>query len=179
VNAIQTDAAINPGNSGGALTDQHGRLVGINASIASSTGASVGIGFAIPIDRVQQVVNDIIKYGHARYGSLGVSFQRRLDGLLGDPEIRQQMADQTGAPVASVPTAGVIINGVGGPSEQAGMKPLDVVLAVDGMPIDSDFSFNRALITKKPGDKVQVKWWSKGNIKTSEITLQEEGGAID
>jgi len=179
VNAIQTDAAINPGNSGGALTDQYGKLVGINAAIASGNGGSVGIGFAIPIDRVREVVDDIVKYGHARYGSLGVDYWRNADGALGDAEVREYIAQQTGASVGSVPTTGIIVHGSGGPSETAGIKPLDVLQAVDGTPVDTYFSLNRALITKKPGDKIQVKWWSRGQTKTATVTLQEAGGEIN
>jgi len=179
VDAIQTDAAINPGNSGGALTDQHGNLVGINAAIASSNGGSVGIGFAIPIDRVREVADDIIKFGHARYGSLGVSYWQNADGALGDAEVRQYIAEQTGTTPEAVPTSGIIIHGAGGPAEEAGLKPLDVLESVDGSPVDTYFALNRALISKKPGDKVQIKWWSKGSVKTASVALQEAGGQID
>ncbi len=71
VNAIQTDAPINPGNSGGALANAEGELVGINTAIATLSKGSSGIGFAIPVDRMQRVVNDILRYGHVRYGWFG------------------------------------------------------------------------------------------------------------
>lgn len=176
VDAIQTDAAINPGNSGGALTDQTGRLIGINAAIASRTGGSVGIGFAIPIDRVRAVANDIIKYGHARYGSLGISYRRDWEGILGDEDIRQQVAQRTGGD--NVPDSGILIAGVAGPAARAGMKPLDILLSIDGIPTGTSFDLNRALIPKKPGDKVTIKWWSQGKIKSATVALQESGGTI-
>jgi S1-C subfamily serine protease len=83
VEGIQTDAAINPGNSGGALCNAQGQLIGINSAIASGTGESVGIGFAIPIDRAKKVVNDIVKYGHAKYPVLGIEYEGRLIGSHG------------------------------------------------------------------------------------------------
>ena len=86
VNAIQTDAAIKSRKfSGGALCDQHGNLVGINSAIASGNGGSVGIGFAIPVDRVKTVVNDIVKYGYARYPSLGLGYRRDWTGFFWRP----------------------------------------------------------------------------------------------
>jgi S1-C subfamily serine protease len=179
VNAIQTDAAINPGNSGGALTDQHGRLVGINAAIASSTGGNVGIGFAIPIDRVREVVNDILKYGHTRYGELGIAGQTRWQGALSDSDFRQALAQQVGCSPESVPASGFIIAQVGGPAAALGLKQLDVLMEVDGSPINDQFSLNRALITKKPGDSVIVKWWSQGSVHSGKAVLQETGGTID
>jgi S1-C subfamily serine protease len=177
VDAIQTDAAINPGNSGGALTDQQGRLVGINSAIASQTGGSVGIGFAIPIDRVRSVVNEIITYGHARHGDLGVFYRQRLNEALADEDVRQQLAEQTGA--NNVPNSGIIVIGAAGPAAQAGLKQFDVLLEVDGVPMNTSFDYNRALISKKPGDKVTIKWWSAGQTKTATVTLQETGGSIE
>jgi S1-C subfamily serine protease len=176
-NAIQTDASINPGNSGGALCDQHGRLIGINAAIASSNGGSVGIGFAIPVDRVRDVVNDIVKYGHARYASLGIVYLRNAEGALEDERNREYVAQQVGAPVESVPTTGLIIGNTAGPAAQAGLKQWDVLLAVDGNPVDSYWSVNRVLVQKKPFDKAIIKWWSQGQTKTATITLQESGGS--
>ncbi len=98
IDAIQTDAAINPGNSGGALTDADGNLIGINAAIASTNGGSVGLGFAIPINRAKKVVHDIITYGHARYGDSGVVI---YDALL--DQVRDQL------PPGS-PKSGVIVH---------------------------------------------------------------------
>ena len=176
VNAIQTDAAINPGNSGGALCDQHGHLVGINSAIASSNGGSVGIGFAIPVDRVRAVVNDIVKFGYARYASLGVSFPRNAEGALGDQQVREYIAQQTGAGADTVPNVGLIVGGAAGPAAKAGVRQWDVLISLDGSPLDSYFAVNRVLIQKKPGDHATLKWWSRGQTKSADITLQESGG---
>jgi S1-C subfamily serine protease len=173
VNAIQTDAAINPGNSGGALTDAQGRLIGINSAIASSTGGSVGIGFAIPVDRVKVVVSDIVKLGYARYAGLGVSYNGRLDGALGDPQIRAQLAELTGG--KEPPRSGIIVSSVAPESAAAkvGIGQYDVLLSVDDTPLESSFSLNKVLSAKKPGEKALVKYWSKGETKTATVTLQE------
>ncbi|HLO98440.1 MAG TPA: trypsin-like peptidase domain-containing protein, partial [Fimbriimonas sp.] len=88
VDGIQTDAAINPGNSGGALCNAQGQLIGINAAIASQSGGSEGIGFAIPIDRVKRIVNDIVKDGRPKYAGLGVQYDAQLAGQLQNPYAR-------------------------------------------------------------------------------------------
>ncbi len=173
VNAIQTDAAINPGNSGGALTDANGRLIGVNSAIASNTGQSVGIGFAIPIDRVKTVVNDIVKLGYARYAGLGVSYAPTQALLY--PRNRRIIAEQTGA--ENVPNQGIVIQEATGAAASAGLKQMDIILEIDGTPIEGSFTLNKILTPKKPGDKVQVKYWSAGNVKTTSLTLQEIKGA--
>jgi serine protease Do len=175
-NAIQTDASINPGNSGGALCDQHGNLVGINSAIASSNGGSVGIGFAIPVDRVRAVVNDIVKFGHVRYASLGIGFYPNAEGALADERARQYIADQTGASADSVPKTGLIVGNAAGPAGQAGLGQWDILLSLDGVPVDTIFSVNRLLGEKKPFEHATIKWWSKGQTKTATVTLQESGG---
>lgn len=173
VNAIQTDAAINPGNSGGALTDANGRLIGVNSAIASNTGQSVGIGFAIPIDRVKQVVNDIVKLGYARYAGLGVSYAPAQ--ALMYPRNRRMIAEQTGA--ENIPTQGIVIQEATGAAASAGLKALDIIVEIDNTPIEGSFTLNKILTPKKPGDKVQVKYWSAGKVKTTSLTLQEIKGA--
>jgi serine protease Do len=174
INGIQTDAAINPGNSGGALTDASGRLIGINSAIASTTRASIGIGFAIPVNRVKDIVQDIIKIGHPRYAGLGITYDPRWDGILADPRARSEIAQQTGG---DPPAKGVIVGRVapGSVAEKAGMKTYDVLMAIDGRDIEDSLSLNQALTDKKPGDKASIKFWSRGNVKTADVTLQEVG----
>jgi S1-C subfamily serine protease len=171
VDAIQTDAAINPGNSGGALCDAQGNLIGINSAIASGTGQSVGIGFAIPVDRVKTVVNDIVKLGYARYAGLGITFNPRLEGVLAYPQARHELTDLSGG--ANPPSSGVIVQSAEGSARAAGIGQYDVILAVNGQKVEGTFDLNKILIPKKPGDKVEVKFWSKGQTKTATVTLQE------
>ncbi len=172
VNAIQTDAAINPGNSGGALTDTAGHLIGINSAIASGTGQSVGIGFAIPVDRVRTVVNDIIKFGYAKYAGLGFSPETRLDGALADPDIRAQLADLVQAD--NPPSTGIIVRKQ--PNGVSELKQWDVILSVDDQPTDRIFALNKTLMTHKPGDSVSVKIWRSGSEKTVTVNLVEMKG---
>jgi serine protease Do len=174
INGIQTDAAINPGNSGGALTDASGRLIGINSAIASTTRASIGIGFAIPVNRVKQVVQDIIKTGHPSYAGIGVSYVQEWDGILADPRARAEVAQQTGA---EPPTKGILIRYVAPNSSaaQLGLKPLDVLMEINGKVLEDSLTLNQALLDKKPGDRVSLKYWSRGSVKTTDVTLQEVG----
>ena len=169
VDAIQTDAAINPGNSGGALCDTSGRLIGINSAIASSTGQSVGIGFAIPTAQVKRVVDDILKLGYVRYAGLGISYSQRFDGALAYPDFRRQVAEATGG--ENVPETGILVRGVQDGAASAGIRINDILLAVDNQPIESTFDLNRALVPKKPGEKVKAKIWTRGETKTIEVVL--------
>jgi S1-C subfamily serine protease len=171
VDAIQTDAAINPGNSGGALTDAEGKLIGINTAIASNNQGSVGIGFAVPVNRVQKVVGDIIKFGYAQYPGLGVSYKPEWDGVLAFRNVRRQVSQQVGA--TNVPSYGIIIAGSQGDAAAKGLKQWDILLEIDGERINGAFDLNRVLVPKKPGDVVNVKFWSKGQEKTARILLQE------
>ncbi len=171
VNAIQTDAAINPGNSGGALSDSQGRLIGINSAIASPNGGGVGIGFAIPVDRVKTVVSDIVKLGYARYAGLGVSFNPQYDGALGDSDMRDQLAQATGS--TDIPQTGIIVLQSSGAAQESGIRQYDVIEAIDGQPIETSFELNKALINRKPGEAVNVKYWDRGQDKTAKVVLQE------
>lgn len=171
VEGIQTDAAINPGNSGGALCNAQGQLIGINSAIASSTGQSVGIGFAIPIDRAKKIVNDIVKYGAPRYAGLGVSYDGRLAGQLDNPYARQFVAEQIKR--EDFPNHGIWLNAVSGASAAAGLKSGDFILEIEGQKIESTFDMNKVILTKNIGDKVKVKFWQAGQTKEATITLTE------
>jgi len=122
-NFIQTDAAINPGNSGGALVDINGNLVGINTAIYSRTGGSHGIGFAIPVSSAKNIMEQIIQSGAVTRGWIGVEAQ----------EITTELAESFSLP----DTEGALIAGVvrGSPADLAGIRPGDVLLAVNGKPV--------------------------------------------
>ena len=123
-NFIQTDAAINPGNSGGALIDTRGNLIGINTAIYSNSGGSMGIGFAIPVNLAKQVMESIISNGGVTRGWIGVEPQN----------LSRELIDSLGLPAK---TQGVLLSGIleGGPADRAGVKPGDVLTAVNGQPI--------------------------------------------
>ncbi|HEY4365382.1 MAG TPA: trypsin-like peptidase domain-containing protein [Bryobacteraceae bacterium] len=125
---IQTDAAINPGNSGGPLVNIRGEVIGVNTMIATSRGGSEGVGFALPSNTIVRVYNDVIKDGEVSRGSIGVSF---LPKQKQKPEMLKGLGVDHGVIVTVVAK--------GGPSEKAGLKPNDIIMAVNGQAIkDSD-----------------------------------------
>jgi S1-C subfamily serine protease len=173
VDAIQTDAAINQGNSGGALANSKGELIGINTAIASTTGGSIGIGFAIPIDRVQRVVRDLQRDGRVRYGSLGeLLYAVTLDS---DP-VRQELSTLT---KAQPPSRGVILRGVipGSPLSNLGLERFDVITSIDGRDVSNPMDLEIALTDKRAGDRIKLSYWRKGEARTAEVTLAELGGS--
>jgi serine protease DegQ len=144
-NFIQTDAAINPGNSGGALVDSQGNLIGINTAIYSRSGGSLGIGFAIPISTAKGVMEQIIQNGTVTRGWIGVEAQ----------EITQELADSFGLPDID----GALIAGVqrGSPADTAGIKPGDILLAIDGKAIKDPQIMLDQIAGQKPGVSVPFK----------------------
>lgn len=141
---IQTDATINPGNSGGALVDTDGRLVGINTLIYSQSGGSEGIGFAAPSNIVRNVFTQIRKYGRVRRGEIGVSTQT----------ITPLMAEALGLTF----DAGVVLADVtpGGNAAKAGLQPGDVVLSLDGKPMENGRQFRINVYTRGIGEQVTL-----------------------
>ena len=138
-NFIQTDAAINPGNSGGALTDEQGRLLGINTAIYSRSGGSLGIGFAIPVNVARQALQDIVQNGRVVRGWIGVE----------STALTPELAENLGAASAQ----GAIITGVlnGGPAARAGMRPGDVVTRINGRPIRTVAELRAGITALRPG----------------------------
>lgn len=163
-NFIQTDAAINPGNSGGALVNTAGELIGINTAIASETGSYAGYAFAIPVNLVKKVVNDLMKYGKVQRALLGVSIQ----------EINQQLADEKGLPdLKGVYVAEVIETGA---AEKAGVKKGDVILKVNDVEVNSSSRLQEEIGKNKPGDQVTLTIRRKGSVTQLQATLLSENG---
>ena len=150
---LQTDAPINPGNSGGALADRHGRVIGINDSIASESGGNQGVGFAIPIDTAVSVAERLEKGEEITPG-----LPRRLA-----PPIRRRAATRQGAFLAEVEPDS--------PAADAGLQRGDVVTEVDGTAVDSATDLVAAIRTRAPGDTVELTYERDGQAKTAEITL--------
>lgn len=160
-NFIQTDAAINPGNSGGALVNINGEVVGINTAIASTNARYQGYGFAIPMNLGKRVATDLIKYKRVRRGYIGV---------------RISTVDATIAKSIGLDKPrGVLVESVNPNSagEEAGIKPRDVILSVDGYNVNTAQSLQTAIASKYPGQKAQLKVYRSG--KTSDVTVTLKG----
>jgi Do/DeqQ family serine protease len=143
-NFLQTDAAINPGNSGGALVDSDGNLIGINSAIFSRSGGSQGIGFAIPSNMAKNVMAQILEYGHPRRGWLGIEAHAVTPSLAKMLNLNK---------VEGVVVAAVLRDG---PAHRAGIKPGDVIIAIDGKPISNGRDALIAISRHKPGEAVKL-----------------------
>jgi serine protease Do len=156
---IQTDAAINSGNSGGPLVNARGEVIGINTAIVAGgfTGGNVGIGFAIPINRVKTVVQQLLEKGSYRRGYLGVALS----------DIPADMKDELQA------TQGILIRSVeqGTPAEKAGIEAGDVVVEVDGAPVRNESHFREMIADKGPNATVSLKILRDGKPMTVKATL--------
>ncbi|HVL76914.1 MAG TPA: Do family serine endopeptidase [Noviherbaspirillum sp.] len=158
-NFIQTDAAINPGNSGGALIDAQGNLLGINTAIYSRSGGSLGIGFAIPVTTIQTVMESIITTGQVVRGWIGVEPQ----------DITPELAESFGI----AQKGGAIIAGVlrGGPADRAGIRPGDILVAVQGKPVGDTTDMLNLIAQLTPGDKAQLTLVRRGQETAVEVTV--------
>ncbi len=162
---IQTDAAINPGNSGGPLLDSHGRLIGVNTAIYSPSGASAGIGFAIPVDTIKKIVPQLIEYGHVNRPVLGID-------PLSDNWAKRLRAKGV-ALLSVIP---------GQPAEKAGMIGVredrqgrihlgDVIIAVDDLPILNQDDLLETLENHQAGDVIKVTTLREDEIHHYDVTL--------
>ncbi len=164
-NVIQTDAAINPGNSGGPLLDSSGKMIGMATAIYSPSGASAGVGFAIPVDTVKYVVDMLIRNGEIIRPVLGVS-------ILDSRQARQALGITKGILILEVKP--------GTPASQAGLRGLrrtdsgiieigDIIIAVEGKPIENEGDLFRAIEAYEPGDVVKV------TVNRPEVEVDPDG----
>lgn len=163
-NFIQTDAAVNPGNSGGALVNTAGELIGINTAIASETGSYAGYSFAVPVNLMKKVMNDIIKYGKVQRALLGVQIR----------DITQELADDKGLKDLK----GVYIEEVveSGAAYKAGIKKGDVLLKVNTVEVNSSSRLQEEVGKYKPGDEITLHIRRNGaNMDVKATLLSEEG----
>jgi serine protease Do len=158
---IQTDAVINPGNSGGPLVNVRGQVVGINSAIASPTGFFQGYGFAIPIDLARRVMEDLVEYGHVRRPLLGVQML----------SVTPEDAEFYGLPR----TAGALVQEVpaDGPAYEAGIRPEDVIVAVDDQPVERSSQLQLLVAQRRPGDQVRVRVYRDGQPREFTVRLGE------
>jgi serine protease Do len=159
---IQTDAAINPGNSGGALVNIHGELIGINTAIyAGNTGGNLGIGFAIPINLASRVKDDLIAHGKVYRGYLGV-WIATPDAELGEA---LNLKDNRGAVVNEVAK--------GSPADRAGIRKYDVIIEIEGKPIDDSQMLTNLIASYEPGATVNLKVIRDGKTRDVSVKLDE------
>ncbi len=163
---VQTDAAINPGNSGGPLLDSAGRVIGVNTAIWSPSGASAGIGFAIPVDEVNRIVPRLIRDGRMTRPAIGVA--------AGPEAMVRALGLPKGVPLVQVMP--------GSPAQRAGLKPFargsegnivpgDVITAINDEPVTDIDGMLSVLERFQPGDKVTLTLWQAGKTRKQEVTL--------
>jgi serine protease Do len=158
---LQTDAPINKGNSGGPLVNTRAELIGINSQIISTTGASIGLGFAIPSNMAQNVMNQLIKAGKVERGMLGISIQPVTSDLAASLGLKQ--------------VQGVLVNSVssGGPGDKAGLKPGDVITQFNGSDVNDPNTLRNEVATTKPGTGITLTIMRNGTQQQIHATVAE------
>ena len=146
---LQTDAAINPGNSGGPLLDARGRVIGVNSQIASSSQQSSGVGFAVPVDIVKQVIPQLLAHGTIDRAYLGVS--------------TTEVAGKDGAVVAGLTQ--------GGPASGSDLRVGDLIVTFDGTPVTGSSGLSQAVLTRKPGETARLEVVRGGERRTIDVRL--------
>jgi serine protease Do len=158
---IQTDAPINPGNSGGALADLDGNVIGINSAISSPSGGNVGVGFAIPINMAKSIMSELIAKGRVIRGYLGLTAQDIDPSLVGPLRLK----DAKGALVSDV--------GPDTPAGRAKIRPGDVIIEIDGAPVESSLDLHNLAAQKAPGSQVKIVLLREGERIEVPVTLGE------
>ena len=161
---LQTDAVVNPGNSGGALVNLKGELVGINTAIASPTGSYTGYSFAVPVDLVKKVIDDILQYGEVQRGLLGVNIA----------DITTNLAKEKG--IAQI--KGVYVAGVndGSAAKEMGMKEGDIITSINDKEVASSSELQENVARYRPGDKMKVSYIRKGEKLQGYAVLKNKLG---
>ena len=159
---IQTDAAINPGNSGGALVNTNGELVGINTAIITRTGRYEGYSFAVPVNLVSKVINDLKNYGLVQRGLLGIDMV----------EVNSALATKLGLE----DIAGVYINRVeaGSGAAEAGLQQEDVLLSINGKKITTAPNLSEYIGLQRPGNVLKIEYLRRGKIRNADVLLRNE-----
>ncbi len=160
---IQTDASINPGNSGGALVNLRGELVGINSAILSRSGGNIGIGFAIPVNMVKGVMDQLIRFGQVKRGVLGVNIYNVT------PDIAKEfgLTESSGALVAGVAQ--------GSAAERAGVKTGDIITSINGAPMKDAGELRNTIGMLRVGDKVEIGLLRDGKPRKVTALIAERG----
>ncbi len=166
---LQTDAAVNPGNSGGALINTDGQLIGINSAIASPTGSYAGYSYAIPVNIVKKVVNDLMKFGTVQRAFLGIQYS--MEDPTDDERKEYGLREGEGVLVGDAP--------VGGAASVAGIKKGDIVTKINNVKVTTGPEMVEQVTRYKPGDKVTVTYLRNGKENTVNLTLKNRAGNTD
>jgi len=164
---IQTDAAINPGNSGGALVNTNGELVGVNTAIITRTGRYEGYSFAVPVNLVSKVINDLKNYGVVQRGLLGIDMI----------EVNSSLAEK----LDLEEIAGVYINRIepGGGAAEAGLREEDVLLKINDKKIESAPNLSEFIGMQRPGNTLKIEFLRKGKKMMADVLLRNEKNSTD
>jgi Do/DeqQ family serine protease len=167
---IQTDAAVNQGNSGGALVNANGELIGINSAILAPNGTYAGYSFAIPVNIVKKIVEDIVKFGDVQKGYLGIEY-RVTEGM------SEEQMKANGIPAN---TEGVYVSRVSpdGGAATAGIKAGDIITKVNNTAVSSGIQMSAQLASFRPGDKVPVTYVRSGKEYTTQVILKKKAGTF-
>ncbi len=168
---IQTDAAINPGNSGGALVNKNGDLVGINSAILSRTGSYTGYAFAIPVDIVKKVFEDLRKYGVVQQSFVGGSVVEYNFENAKKYDLNTDVKSFNGVLLESIEKDG--------PAMKAGLKPGDVITKLNSTEINTQSTFEEELSYRYPGDKISLSYLRDGKLETTSLTLVNLNGTTE
>ena len=160
VKLIQTDAAISPGNSGGALLNYDGEVIGINSAKLATEGVE-GMGFAIPINTVQSIIDELMNKGYVARPYLGVTIFDKQTAL----RYGYQLTIDKGVYVFQVQ--------IDGPADRVGLQRGDVILAIEGKEVNTVTEIRAEIAAKKVGDKIKVRYERDGRENTVDVTLQE------
>jgi serine protease Do len=167
---IQTDAAVNQGNSGGALINTDGQIVGINSAIYAPTGTYAGYSFAIPVNIVKKIVNDLIEYGSVKRGFIGISYPS--NDTENERLVKQAgLTDGQGVYVLYVPTDGA--------AAASGLKKGDVIIKVNGNNVSSGLEMSAQVASFKPGDKLPITYLRNNKEFSTSVTLKESAGSVN
>src|SRR5919112_3489510 len=163
---LQTDAAVNPGNSGGALINTDGQLVGINSAIASPTGSYAGYSYAVPVNIVKKIVNDLVKFGTVQRAYLGIQYP--IENLSDEQKKEIGFKEGDGVFVTDAP--------VGGAAYAAGIKKGDIVTKINNIKVTTGPEMVEQVTRYKPGDKITVTYLRDGKENTASLTLKNRSG---
>ncbi|HVX50729.1 MAG TPA: trypsin-like peptidase domain-containing protein [Chitinophagaceae bacterium] len=163
---IQTDAAVNPGNSGGALINTNGELIGINSAIASPTGSYAGYSYAIPVNIVKKIVNDLLKFGAVQRAYIGITYPQ--EDLPDEAKIKYGIKDGDGVFVTGVAADGA--------AKDAGIQKGDFITKINGVGVATGPELQEQVARYKPGDKITLSYVRNGKEATVNLTLKNKAG---